>query len=211
MFMALSITAPISTSAVFTLIPIMSAVFGFFLLKQIVRPAVALSLIVAGFGAIWVIFNGDLDAILAFRIGKGELIYFVGCVFHALYAPLVRLFNRGEPVAVTTFFVLALTGLWIIVYGFGDILATDWAHLPPVVWWVIGFLSIFASVMTFFLLQIGSLRLPASKVLAYGYLVPVSVILLEGLSGHGWASLSVMIGAGVTVLGLVLLYLMPDK
>ena len=40
------------------------------------------------------IFRGDLSAALRLEIGRGEVIYFFGCVAHALYAPLVRKLNH---------------------------------------------------------------------------------------------------------------------
>lgn len=211
MFIALTITSPVGTSAVFTLIPIMTAFFGYLILKQLVRPIVGLSLLFAGLGSIWVIFRGDLNAILSFDIGRGELIFFLGCICYALYAPLLRLFNRGEPLTVLTFFTIAATTLWIVAYGWREILVVDWLALPPVVWWALAYLAIFPTAVTFFLVQYAAMRLPASKVLAYGYLVPSLVILYEGLAGRGWVSLSVLAGALVTVLGLLVLAAAKDK
>ena len=59
-------------------------------------------------------------------------------------------------------------------------------------------------------IQYASARLPAAKVIAYGYLVPAFVIVFEGLAGHGWASLSIAAGAAITVLGLVVLAVLRD-
>lgn len=211
MFIALTMTTPLATSAVFTLMPIMTAFFAYLILKQVVRPIVGLSLLFAGIGSVWVIFRGDFAAIIGFDIGQGEMIFFGGCVFHAVFAALLRKFNRGEPLVVSTFFIIAATTLWIIIYGAGEILATDWANLPSVVWWVLLYLGIFPTTITFFLVQYSSLRLPSSKVLAYGYLVPAYVIIYEGLAGHGWVTLSVVAGALVTILGLVVLAFAPDN
>ena len=210
MFIALTMTAPVATSAVFTLIPLMTAALGFFLLHQRVNAAVLLSLVFAGLGSVWVIFRGDLNAIAAFDVGKGELVYFVGCFCYALYAPLVRRFNRGESALVSSFWTLAAATICIALFGIRDILATDWLHLPALVWWVLAYLAVFPTALSFFCLQYASLRLPASKVLAYGYLTPVFVIVYEGLLGHGWASLSVAFGALVIVLGLLVLAITPD-
>ena len=69
MFVALQIASPVSTGAVFTLVPVMSAGFGWLFLRQTSGPVVLISLAVAAMGAIWVIFKGDIDAILGFRIG----------------------------------------------------------------------------------------------------------------------------------------------
>jgi drug/metabolite transporter (DMT)-like permease len=69
MFVALRHTDPVSTGAVFTLMPVFGAIFGYFILGQVPRPVVLASLVFAGLGALWVIFDGDIDAILAFDLG----------------------------------------------------------------------------------------------------------------------------------------------
>jgi len=94
--------------------------------------------------------------------------------------------------------------------GIPDILATDWLSLPPIVWWVVLYLAVGPTAICFFLIQYASLRLPAPKVIAYGYLTPAFVILFEAIAGHGWPSLSIMAGAMVTVLGLIVLAAVRD-
>jgi drug/metabolite transporter (DMT)-like permease len=211
MFTALIYTSPVSTSAVFTLIPMMSAGFGYLFLRQTTRPIVIVSLLIAGCGSIWVIFRGDINAILDFDIGIGETIFFFGCICHAAYVPLVKKLSWGEPVILTTFWTTVATFLAIALYGAGEVFATDWTSLPPIVWISICYLAVFTSAGTFFLVQFASLRLPASKVLSYGYLIPVIVIFYEGLLGHGWTNLLVLAGALVTVLGLLIVAFAPDR
>lgn len=205
MFVALRLTDPVSTAAVFTLIPAMSAIFGWFLLRQVTTGRMAFSLALAASGAIWVIFRGDVDAILGFDVGRGEAIFFVGCALHAVYTPLVRRLNRGEPVLVFTFGTLlgglALLALW----GGPAALATDWAALPAVVWLAIGYLGVFTTAGTFYLLQFATMRLKSAKVMAYGYLVPSFVILWEGVFAGDWVALPVWLGVAATVAALVLL------
>ena len=79
-----------------------------------------------------------------------------------------------------------------------------------VVWWVVLYLAVGPTALCFFLIQFASLRLPAPKVIAYGYLTPAFVIVLEAIAGHGLPSLSVIAGAGVTVLGLIVLAAVRD-
>lgn len=134
MFEGLKFAPAVSTSAVFTLTPVMSAGFGWLLLRQITTPRMAFALALAAVGAVWVIFRGDIDAILAFNIGKGETIFFFGCVAHAIYTPLVRRLNRGEPILVFTFGMLVAGLIILSIYGAKDILATDWTALPAIVW-----------------------------------------------------------------------------
>lgn len=210
MFLALQVTSPVSTSAVYTLTPLVTAVIAFFVLRQLVRPAMALSLAIGAAGAIWVIFRADIAAILAFEVGQGEAIYFIGCIAHALFTVFLTVFRRGEPLSVSTFYIVLGNAIWLGIYGAADIATTDWLNLPPIVWISIVYLAIFPSAITFALVQFAAHRLPASKVMAYGYLVPIFVIGIEGLVGHGWPSVAVMAGAAITCLGLVVLYFTAD-
>ena len=211
MFVALQIAQPISTGAVFMLVPLMSAGFGWLFLRQVTPGIVLVSLLIAATGAVWIIFRGDLNAILKFQIGKGEAIFFVGCAAHAAYAPLVRKFNKGEPVLHFTLYTLLASTIWIGAIGVRDIVSTDWTALPAIVWLAVAYLAIFATAGTFFLIQFASLRLPASKVLSYTYFTPAFVILIEGSIGHGWVGPSILAGALVTAAAMLVMAFAPDE
>ena len=205
MFEGLKLAPPVSTSAVFTLTPVMSAGFGWLLLRQVTTPRMAIALTLAAVGAVWVIFRGNVGAIVAFNIGKGEAIFFFGCIAHAIYTPLVRKLNRGEPTLVFTFGTLLAGFVILSAYGAKDILATDWTALPKIVWITLLYVSIFASATTFFLLQYAALRLPSAKVMAYTYLVPAWVIVWEAAMGNGFAGVTVLAGVGLTIVALLML------
>jgi hypothetical protein len=54
------------------------------------------------------------------------------------------------------------------VAGLPEIVAVDWLHLPPVVWWVLALsTAIGPTAICFFLIQFASQHLPAAKVIAY--------------------------------------------
>jgi len=205
MFEGLKTAKPVSAAAVFTLIPLMSAVFGWMLLRQITTLRMATALAIGALGAMWVIFRADFSVLLGFEVGRGEAVYFLGCVSHALYTPMVRKLNRGEPAVVFTFGMLVAGGALLTLYGWSDIRATDWAALPGIVWITLLYVAIFASAATFVLLQFATLRLPSAKVMAYSYLTPSWVILGELARGNGAPRGLVLGGVGLTVIALLLL------
>ena len=205
MFEGLKTARPVSAAAVFTLVPLMAAGFGWLLMRQVTTPRMALALAIGGVGALWVVFRADWAAFRAFEIGRGEVIYFWGCVAHAAYTPMVRKLNRGEPAIVFTFGMLLAGFAVLTAYGWSDIRATVWGTLPVIVWVAIGYTAIFASAMTFVLMQFATLRLPSAKVMAYTYLTPSWVILWEIALGNGVPGFMVLIGIGLTVLALALL------
>lgn len=205
MFWGLQTAAAVPTAAVFTLTPVMAAGFGWLLLGQITTLRMAAALAIGAVGALWVIFRGDPGALLRLEVGRGEVIYFFGCIAHAVYAPMVRKLNRGEPALVFTFGMMVAGFIMLCLWGWRDVLATDWAALPGIVWICLVYTAVAASAMTFVLLQYATLRLPSAKVMAYTYLVPSWVILWEIALGRPAPPVIVLGGVGLTMLALALL------
>ena len=205
MFEGLKTAPPVSAAAVFTLTPVMSAGVGYLLLRQVTTARMALALSLGAAGALWVIFRADWAALRAFEVGRGEMIYFTGCIAHAVYTPMVRMLNRGEAPVVFTFGMLVAGGIVVTAFGWSDIRATDWAALPAIVWITLIYVAVFASAVTFVLLQFATLRLPAAKVMAYTYLTPSWVIVWEIALGHGVPPGLVLVGVAITVVALLIL------
>ena len=205
MFQGLKSAPPVSAAAVFTLTPMMAAGFGWLLLGQRLTPRIALALAIGAAGALWVIFRGNVAALVRLDLGRGEAIYFWGCVAHAAYTPMVRKLNRGEPAVVFTFGTLVAGCLLLMLWGGRSLLSTDWASLPPVFWLTLAYLVIFATAASFLCIQYATLRLPSSKVMAYTYLVPSWVILWQIALGLERPALAVLPGVLLTALALALL------
>ena len=205
MFEGLKTAAPVSMSAVFTLTPLMAAGFGWLLMRQRMTGRMALALAVGAAGALWVIFDGSLPAALRFGVGRGEAVYFVGCAAHAVYAPMVRKLNRGEPALVFTLWTNLAGMVLLLLWGWRDIMATDWLALPGIVWLTIVYTAVAATAATFVLLQFAAMRLPSAKVMAYTYLTPSWVILWQISLGQGAPAALILVGVALTVLALALL------
>ena len=205
MFEGLKTATPVSTVAIFTLIPAVSAIAGFVILGQIVSSRVVVALIIGALGALWVIFRADIQLLSTFSIGRGELIFFVGCIAHAIMPILFRLLNRGENPLMVTFGLLISGAIILCIIGAREIIETDWIGLPTIVWVVIFYVSICASAMTFVLLQFASMHLPATNVMAYTYLTPIWVLIWELFLGHSVPPLWVLGGVFLAVVSVTLL------
>lgn len=179
MFEGLKTAAAIPTAAVFTLTPVMAAGFGWLFLHQRLTGRMALALGLGAAGALWVIFRGDIGALLRLEVGRGEVIYFWGCACHAAYTALVRRLNRGESAVVSTFLTMSAGAVVLLFWSAPALLVTDWVALPAIVWITLAYIAIAATAATSYLVQFASMRLPAAKVMAYTYLVPSWVILWE--------------------------------
>ncbi len=205
MFEALKTAPSISSAAIFTLTPIMSAGFGWLLLRQITTRWMALALGVGGFGAVWVVFRGDITAILGFDVGRGEWIFFFGCFAHACYTPMVRRLNRGEHPAVFTLGTIIAGGFILTAFSFGDLMQVEWAALPAIFWIGLAYLSICSTALSFFCVQFATLHLPSAKVMAYTYLIPSWVIIWELAFGSSLPPMLIFAGVAATIVALIML------
>ena len=209
MFEGLKTARPVAASSVFTLVPLMAGGFGWLIMRQVMTRRMFVALLIGALGAVWVIFRGDVGAVIAFDLGRGEAVYFVGCVSHALFTPMARKLNRGEPAVIFSLGMLVSGFVMLTVLGWSEMRATQWLELRGLVWVTIAYLAIFASALTFVLLQYATVRLPSAKVLAYTYLTPSWVILLELILGHGAPPL--LLGGGVVLTVVALLLLLKNE
>lgn len=205
MFIGLKTAPPVSMSAVMTLMPVITAVSSWFILKQVTTRRIAFALALGAFGALWVIFRGDIDRFMAFQVGRGEVIFFFGCIAHAIYVPMMRFFSRGESAVSSSFWVLSAGAVVLTIYGWDALMAVDFASLPSIVWIALAYTSFGAMSVTFVLLNFATMRLKGAKVMAYTYLTPGWVILWELAFGHGLPTLWVLAGLIVTAAAIFLL------
>lgn len=205
MFEGLKTAPAVSAAAVFTLTPILAGGFGWILLRQVMTARMIVALVIGATGALWVIFRADLAALMRFQIGRGEAIYFIGCVCHAAYTPLIARLNRGETPLVFAFGTILAGAMLLTVVGWTDVRATDWTALRGMVWVTILYTAVFASSATFFLLQFATMRLPSAKVMAYTYLTPSWVILWQLAMGATAPPLLILVGVALTIVALLLL------
>ena len=210
MFAGLQTSTPVAASAMFTLIPLITAVFAWFLLRQVTSFWSSLALLIGAAGALMVIFRADLNAMLAFEIGHGEMIYFFGCISHALYTPMLRRLNRGESAVVFTFGMQIAGFGALLIYSYGIMQAIDWMGLSNQTWAILAYLSVFSTAISFVLLQYATIRLAASKVMAYTYLTPTWVIGWEMAMGNDLPPDVVYVGIALTIVALIML-LRTDK
>ncbi len=194
MFLSLRYTTALNTSVIFTLVPGISGIYSAFLLRERLGIYRLIALAVAMTGALWVIFNGDLEKLLTLQLGRGDLIFFAGCLFMAAYTPLVKMLHRDEPMAVMTFWVLVTGAFWLLIFGGNRLVSVEWGSVENIVWAGIVYLAIFCTIITFFLTQIATMYLGPTRVMAYSYLYPPLVLIIDWFLGHGLPPLWTIIG-----------------
>lgn len=198
MFEALRWAEPLNTSALFTLIPLMAAGIGFVLNGHRSGPAQLVCLAIAGMGAVWILFAGDVSRLLAFSLGHGEQIFFLGCVAFAAHSPLISRLHGGYPAKQLTFWSIVTGALVLGLVAAPQLAAATWTEAGAGAWLGVLYLAVANTAVTFFLIQFASRVLPSHKVMAYTYLSPGFVALLQGVLGQGWPAAGIWAAIAVT-------------
>jgi drug/metabolite transporter (DMT)-like permease len=205
MFLALRYTSALNTSALFTLVPGISSLYGAVLLRERLGRVRLLALFCGLVGALWIIFSGDFTRLLALDFNKGDLIFLAGCLAMGFYTPLVVLLHRREPMPVMTFWVL-VTGLgWLLVLALPGLATTPWSRMEPEIWAGIAYLAVFTTIITFSFTQVAILYLGSTRVMAYSYFYPALVLVLDWLLGRGLPPLRTVPGILIVLAAMLVL------
>ena len=205
MFSSLRYTSPLNISVLFTLVPAISALYSAILNREQISTSLLLALVVGLMGALWVIFEGDWHRFRELAWNRGDLIFFGGCLAMALYTPLVRLLHRQEPMEVMTFWVLVTGCFWLFPGGVKILADTSLTTIPRTTWLWIVYLALFSTVITFYCTQYATKIIGPTRTIAYSYLYPVLVVMLNYVLGRGWPAVQVIPGILMTVAAMLLL------
>ena len=127
----------------------------------------------------------------------------LGCCAFAAHPVAVKRLHGGEAIPRLTFWSLVVGTVLLGLVSFPRIMATPWAEISTEVYLAILFLGVCNTAFTFFLAKSASVVLSPPKVMAYTFLIPGLVGLLEGLFGTGWPEPAVIVGVAITALAML--------
>lgn len=202
MFAALKETSALNTSTIYTTMPLLTLLLGGLTGEPFNgRQLGILALSMAA--TLWVIFNGDVHRMMALQFARGDLIFFVGTAFMAVYMLLMKKFQRDESQRYFVFYSLLVATVALCVAGTWRNGGLAWP--APRQWLGIAYLAGPSTAVTFWILQRAVPLLGPNRVVAYTFLTPSVVALLDwglGLSAPQW---SLLPGIGITLLAVWLL------
>lgn len=184
--------------------PVVIAILSAWLFGERLRRLQVVGIALSVAGAAIVIGRGDLFALLQSGIGVGELML-LGCVVSWVLYTLIgrRLLRRLSPLVTVSY--ASLTGTLML----GGIVAWQGGFEPALlgnagVWWNIGYLAVFGTVLAFVWYYHGVHAIGAARAAQFINLVPVSGVFLGLLVLHEPLTASVLSGGSLVVLGLVM-------
>jgi drug/metabolite transporter (DMT)-like permease len=209
MFLALRYTSALNTSAIFTLVPSFAGIYAIFINKERLGKARLAALLLGVTGALWIIFRGNINMLSSLAWNKGDLIFLAGCLVMGLYTPLVQKLHRGEPMVQMAFWITVTGTLWLLIPGGAKLMELDLTDISSKVWFGVFYLAIFSTIITFYLTQYCILFIGPTRAMAYSYLYPGLVLLIDLIFGGLWPSIQII--PGVLIVFIAMLVVQSTK
>lgn len=174
-FHGLSLTSPVNTGIIMTINPILVVVFSYFLLKEAINWRRSIGIMLGAIGAILLTLNagtGSGDSLL------GDLFIFINATSYALYLVLVKpLMRKYRPLTVITYvFSFGLTFVILYPPTLSELFVTNFTTIPAKIIFIILFVIIGVTFMTYLLTVFGLKYVSPSVSSAYIYIQPAMVV-----------------------------------
>ncbi len=135
----------------------------------------------------------------------GDGIMIASAALYAYYMVLVKPLVEEHGGLSTVAYSYSLTALVVVPAAGGDLLATNWSALSALDWfYLVGYIGLLAGVLGFTLWYTALGRASAARTAVYQYLVPVVAMATAAVFLHERVNLLQLVGAGVTLAGLVM-------
>lgn len=184
MFKALQYSPPLTLAALFVTQPLLAYLIAVVARIEPFYWRRLATLLLAAAAALVIVCRGDIGRLIQLDLGTGELMFLFGCLLSAAYNNLSRYASDhgwipADPLRTTCYGLLAGG---ILVGGVESLFGTLPAFVAAVSitdLLALGYLTIFTTLTTFWILQVVTLRLSPSMVAAYGYLPPILLLYAE--------------------------------
>ena len=197
----LSLTSPIDSSIIATVVPVLTMVLATLFLREPITWLKA--------GGVFLGCAGALLLILVSRHGtghtssvKGDVLCLVSAVSYATYLTAFRnVIGKYSPVTTMKWMFLFAAVVAAAVY-YRPLAAVDYAALAPRTWAGIGYVVVCSTFLSYFMVPIGQRYLRPTVVSMYNYVQPVVAVLFSvaiGLDSFGFtkAAAALCVFAGV--------------
>lgn len=211
MFKALKTTTTLNTGTLYTLVPFLTALFSIVLFRDKIRAGTLLVYIISTIGTLWVIAKGDIHVLLHLNLNQGDALFLVGCFSMVGFSVSMKLLYKGEEMLVFVFTTLLSGAAWMGASLLLSGQVPDYSKMTLNMSLHMAYLTVFATLVTSWIMQIATVKLSPRQVSAYIYLNPVFVAFIAMLTTGQSLPVSVYPGIALSVLATLLLQVQASR
>ncbi len=147
-------TSSLNTATIFTLTPLVTAIFSIVIFKQKLLFREIIIYIVGAIGTCIVVFKGDMELLLNFTLNYGDIIFLIAIVFMSLYSISAKYFYKENDEVLTITFMTLIGGIfWMGIAVIVLDIPLQWQKIEGELFLYMSYLSIGATLFTVYLYQ----------------------------------------------------------
>ncbi|MCG3662248.1 DMT family transporter [Aliarcobacter butzleri] len=205
MLRALENTTVLNTGAIYTLVPLMTAVLCIFFFKEKIALKQLFIYILGIISTCIVVFQADFTLFLTLSLNKGDIIFLIASLSMSLYPVFIKLlYSKKDKLLVLVFATLLGGIIWMSLTMQILNIPYNWNKIELNHFYSLLYLVLATTILTLFLYQKATLILGAKKIMAYIYLNPafvaVIMFLLEGQTISFGVFLGILLSSFATII-----------
>jgi drug/metabolite transporter (DMT)-like permease len=202
-FEGLNLTTPINAAIIMTINPVLVIIMSALILFEKINIRKGIGIALGLFGSSTLILDGgDVSSNTNFMLGN--MFVFINAASYGLYLVLVKpLMQKYQPITVM-FYVFGFGLLYVLPFGYTELLAVDWVSFPTIIIWEVLFVVVCTTVIAYLLNSSALKLLNPSTVSIYIYLQPVLATLFAIFRGSDSLDEMKIIAAVIIFVGVYL-------
>ncbi|MBQ3812834.1 MAG: DMT family transporter [Bacteroidales bacterium] len=202
--MGITMSTSIDTAILGTLGSVFTMVFAFFFLGEPITGKKAGGVAVSLAGVLFLIFNSVHGGGASATTPMGFVLLLLNSISFSLYLGIFRPLISKYSVVTFMKWSFLFSLILALPFSFRGLVTTDYAAVPPVVMWEIGYLIVFATVIAYFLIPYGQKFIRPTLVSMYNYLSPMVTTVVSIWTGLDTLTWQKVVAAVFIVSGVVL-------
>lgn len=203
-FKALESTTALNAGTLYTLVPLLTAIFCVFIFKDKISFFQMILYFIGIVGTCIVVFKGNLELFFSFSLNHGDFIFLIATVFMALYSISLKFLHKKDDELLVLVFTTLIGGcLWMFLALKILNIPMQWEKIQGDLTFYMAYLVIGTTVITVYLYQKASIIIGPKKLMAYVYLNPAMVAVLmyifEGKLITSWIFVGILISTFATI------------
>lgn len=202
--MAIPDVTPMHCSIVSSMSPIYTMFIAALVLKEPVTWKKVGGVILSLSGILFLIFSNASSSGVTESKLSGILLMVLNSLSFSLYLGIFKPVIAKYSVVTFMKWIFLFSALMSLPLSFKEVVSLSWIHIPSAQMWELGFLIVFATFVSYFLIPFGQKRIRPTLVSMYSYIQPIiatAISIILGMDIVTWQKIlaAIMVFAGVFV------------
>ncbi|MCF0192698.1 MAG: DMT family transporter [Prevotella sp.] len=211
--MGIKYTTPLDCSIIATLGPVFTMLVAAVVLKEPITLKKAGGVLLSLIGIIILILSSNTAIADPTRTTTpgGVILLVLNCIFFAAYLGIFRPIIQKYSVVTFMKWIFLFSFLMAVPFSAGSLCEVDYAHVPLKCYLNLGYLVLFATFISYFLIPIGQKELRPTLVSLYSYVQPIIACVLGIYLGMDKLTLTKLLAIITVVIGVVMVSLSKKR